>query len=1083
LDASGSTDSTGNSARFSSPEGVAVDGAGNIYLADTFNHTIRKVTSTGAVTTLAGSAGLSGSTDGAGSLARFNYPTSVGVDGAGNLVVSDWGNHAIRKVTSAGVVTTLAGSPVVSGAVDGSGSVARFFHPEGVAVDRAGNVWVADSGNHTIRKVTSAGVVTTLAGSAGLSGAIDGAGGVARFNYPEGIVVDGSGNVYVADTDNHTIRKITSSGAVTTLAGSAGVPDSIDGTGSAARFIYPRCVAVDSAGNVFVADANNHTIRRITIAGVVTTVGGELGYPGVVNGMGSLARFDLPSAVAVDSVGNIYIADTNNHKLRKGVPPVPVLASPVVATSTAGQAFSYTPTYTGSPIGFTATGLPAGLSVSTTTGVISGTPTVAGTYFVALGATNAVGTNAVTITLTVTAAAKANQTITFGALANKTFGDAPFTVSATASSGLAPSFSIVSGPANVTGSTVTITAAGTVVVSAAQAGDANYNAATPVTQSFTVAKATPVVTWVTPAAVTAGSALSATQLNATANVPGTFTYAPTTGTVLAAGARTLSVAFAPTDAANYNAVPVTTVSLTVNGPPTITTAPGNTTVVAGQVATLTVAATGNPAPTYQWQRQAAGTTGFVALANGGGYAGVTTATLSVTTTAAMHGDQFRAVASNGIGTAATSTVATLSVNAPPAITSAGVATFYIGQPTTFTFTATGNPAPTFSVSAGALPAWATLNATTGALTGTPPNLTGSPFTFSITASNGVAPAATQAFTLTVQAATLPTITAQPISRSVAVGTNVSFAVTAVGTAPLSYVWRKDGVLLAGATGATLTIGSAQTTDTGAYTVAITNAVGNAVSNVATLGVVPPGSGATHAIVGPGYVPGSLLTITNTLTFTGAAATSLGWRVLLPAGWIFVSGSATQGETKPALGTTDLLEWAWSTPPASPLTFTYTLNVPAGQTGPKDIVALAVLRQGAAPIELLATPDPLVIDRVGTHSADTTRDFRIGLIELTRVIELYNTRIGTTRTGAYRVQGGTEDGFAPDPARTAGSVVALAKYHSGDSPPTGAGSPPDGSIGLVELTRVIELYNARSGTVRTGAYHAQAGTEDGFSPGP
>jgi hypothetical protein len=505
-------------------------------------------------------------------------------------------------------------------------------------------------------------------------------------------------------------------------------------------------------------------------------------------------------------------------------------------------------------------------------------------------------------------------------------------------------------------------------------------------------------------------------------------------------------------------------------------------VVAGQGATFTVAATGNPAPTYQWQRQAAGTTGFVALANGGGYAGVTTATLSVTTTAAMHGDQFRAVASNGIGTAATSTVATLSVNAPPAITSAGVATFYIGQPTTFTFTATGNPAPTFSVSAGALPAWATLNATTGALTGTPPNNTGAPFAFTVSATNGIAPAATQGFTLTVQAATLPTITAQPVSRSAAVGANVTFAVTAVGTAPLTYQWRKNGTAISGATAATLALSNVQTTDTAAYTVVITNLAGSVTSEVATLGVIPVGTRATHAAVGTGYVAGNTVTITNTFTFTGGA-TSLAWRVLLPAGWSFLAGSASQGEVKPEIGTLDLLEWAWSTPPASPLTFTYTLNVPAGQTGPKDIVALAVLRQGAAPIELLATPDPLVIDRVGTHSADTNRDFRIGLIELTRVIELYNTRIGTTRTGAYRVQDGTEDGFAPDPARTAGSVVALTKYHSGDSPPTGAGSPPDGSIGLVELTRVIELYNARSGTVRTGAYHAQAGTEDGFSPGP
>jgi hypothetical protein len=667
-------------------------------------------------------------------------------------------------------------------------------------------------------------------------------------------------------------------------------------------------------------------------------------------------------------------------------------------------------------------------------------------------------------------------------LANKTYGDTSFTVSATASSGLVPTFSIVSGPATISGTTVTIIGAGTVVVSAAQAGDANYNAATPVAQSFTVARATPLVTWATPAAVLAGTALSATQLNATANVPGTFTYTPALGTVPVAGTQTLSVAFAPTDAVNYNAVPATTVSLTVNSPPTITTAPGNPTVVAGQVATFTVAATGNPAPTYVWQRQAAGTTGFVALANGGGYAGVTTATLAVTTTAAMRGDQFRAVASNGIGTAATSAAATLTVNAPPTITSAGVATFYIGQANAFTVAATGNPAPTFSVSAGALPAWATLNAATGVLSGTPPNNTGAPFAFTVSATNGIAPGATQTFTLTVQAATLPTITAQPISRSLAAGGTVSFAVTVVGTAPLSYQWRKNGTPISGATAATLTLSNVQTSDTAAYTVVITNIAGSVTSEVATLGVIPAGTSATHAAVGTGYVAGNTVTITNTFTFTGGA-TSLAWRVLLPAGWSYLSGSAAQGDVKPDIGTLDLLEWAWSTPPTSPLTFTYTLNVPAGQSGPKQVVAVAVLRQGSAPIELLAAPDPLVIDRVGTHSADTNRDFRISLIELTRMIELFNTRNGTTRTGSYGVQEGTEDGFAPDAARAPGAAVTLAKFHAADTRGATAGTPPDGSIGLVELTRVIELYNVRTLTVRTGAYRAQAATEDGFAPGP
>ena len=258
---SGSTDGTGSAARFDTPYGVAVDTAGNVFVADTFNHTIRKTTSVGVVTTLAGLAGSSGSTDGTGSAARFYYPTGVSVDTSGNVFVADSFNNTIRKVTSSGVVTTLAGLAGSSGSTDGTGSAARFGQPIGASVDTAGNVFVADTYNDTIRKVTSVGVVTTLAGSAGSSGSTDGTGSAARFSLPYGVAVDTAGNVFVADNANHTIRKITSAGVVTTLAGLAGSNGSTDGTGSAARFSSPLGVAVDTAGNVFVADSSNDTIR------------------------------------------------------------------------------------------------------------------------------------------------------------------------------------------------------------------------------------------------------------------------------------------------------------------------------------------------------------------------------------------------------------------------------------------------------------------------------------------------------------------------------------------------------------------------------------------------------------------------------------------------------------------------------------------------------------------------------------------------------------------------------------------------------------------------------------------------------
>src|SRR6185436_8320837 len=201
----GNLDGTGVAARFGGPAGVAIDSAGNVYVADA--NTIRKVTATGVVTTLAGTAGMSGSADGTGAAARFGGLAGVTVDSAGNVYIADANNHTIRKVTVAGVVTTLAGNAGLWGSADGTGATARFFSPSGIAVDSAGNVYVADSLSHTIRKVTATGVVTTLAGTAGASGSADDSGAGARFFWPSGVAVDSGGNVYVADRGNHTIRK------------------------------------------------------------------------------------------------------------------------------------------------------------------------------------------------------------------------------------------------------------------------------------------------------------------------------------------------------------------------------------------------------------------------------------------------------------------------------------------------------------------------------------------------------------------------------------------------------------------------------------------------------------------------------------------------------------------------------------------------------------------------------------------------------------------------------------------------------------------------------------------------------------
>ena len=310
LGGSGNGDGIGTAARFNSVRGVAADSAGNLYVMDTFNNTLRKVAAgTGEVTTVAGSPGVNGGIDGVGAAARFNNPYGVTVDGAGNVYVADSSSHTIRKVVVAtGTVTTLVGTTGMTGTADGTGAAARFMSPYGVVVDAAGaNLYVADTASHTIRKVVIAtGVVTTLAGTASMSGNTNATGAAARFREPSGLALDAAGNLYVSEPANHTIRKVVvATGVVTTLAGTTAMMGSTDGTGAAARFSFPFGLAVDAAGNLYVADRGNTSLRKIVAAtGEVTTLAGG-GMAGNVDGTGAAARFDSPYGVAADGAGNL----------------------------------------------------------------------------------------------------------------------------------------------------------------------------------------------------------------------------------------------------------------------------------------------------------------------------------------------------------------------------------------------------------------------------------------------------------------------------------------------------------------------------------------------------------------------------------------------------------------------------------------------------------------------------------------------------------------------------------------------------------------------------------------------------------
>ncbi|MGW8284351.1 MAG: NHL repeat-containing protein [Candidatus Deferrimicrobiaceae bacterium] len=308
----GYADGTGTLALFDSPEGIASDGLSlaSLYLADTGNHTVRQVTLGGSVTTVAGNPPQTGSANGTGAAARFQAPAGIAVIGD-EVFVADTDNHTIRKIDSTGVVTTIAGAAGSPGSTD---SPPRFRSPAGITA-LGGDLYVSDSGNNTIRMVTTAGVTTTIAGTAGSSGASDGNGTAALFSNPQGIVGLG-GDLYVADSGNNTIRKVTTGGTVTTVSGSAGNPGSADGIATVARFRSPLGIAVLGT-SLYVADTGNNTIRKVLVpSGATSTFAGSAGQAGDTDGAGGAARFSSPDGIA--GIGSaLYVADRGNHAVRR----------------------------------------------------------------------------------------------------------------------------------------------------------------------------------------------------------------------------------------------------------------------------------------------------------------------------------------------------------------------------------------------------------------------------------------------------------------------------------------------------------------------------------------------------------------------------------------------------------------------------------------------------------------------------------------------------------------------------------------------------------------------------------------------
>lgn len=301
----GYAEGSGSGALFNYPLGIATDASGKIYIADSYNNRIRTLTAAGISATLAGSGAL-GYTDGDALTAEFYGPSGVAVDASGNTYIADFGNNVIRKITAAGVVSTFAGSGTAGFTNSKTASLSKFNNPSGVAVDASGNVYVADHGNNAIRKITPEGVVTTLAGVK-TAGYVNATGTSAYFNNPMGIAVDAAGVVYVADMGNSAIRKITAAGVVTTIAGGPKQP---------ALLNLPVALTLDKDGNIYIADESGR-ILEYTSANILYTLAGTSGSTGLVNGSGTTARFNNPQGIAIDADNNIYISDQDNSCIRK----------------------------------------------------------------------------------------------------------------------------------------------------------------------------------------------------------------------------------------------------------------------------------------------------------------------------------------------------------------------------------------------------------------------------------------------------------------------------------------------------------------------------------------------------------------------------------------------------------------------------------------------------------------------------------------------------------------------------------------------------------------------------------------------
>jgi sugar lactone lactonase YvrE len=837
--ASGSTDATGAAARFWGPHGVAMDSSGNLYVADTINSTVRRMTPAGAVTTFAGTAVQFGSTDATGAAAKFNSPYGIAVDAMGNVFVADTYNHTIRKITPARVVTTLAGSAGQIGSTNGTGSAARFNHPYGVAVDGSGNVFVADTGNHIIRKITPARVVTTLAGLAGQIGSSNGTGSTARFNSPYGIAINSSNILYVTDRGNHTIRTVTQAGVTTTFAGIAGNAGHVDGIGTAALLNNPEPIAVDNSNEIYVVDSSS--FRKITPSGVVaTTAGGTAGY---VDAIGSAVTFQAPGGIAVDGSGVVYVSDNPNEgTIRKGGSAPLITTQPASRAVTTGSNVSFSVIATSrTPLSYQWRKNSMNISGATGSSYVRNNVQTGdvGIYSVVVGNPfgNVASFDALLEVFTPPTffAQPQNQTVVAG-------NNAVFSAGVNGSAPI--SFQWSKDGLNISGATY-IPYYRTNVQSA-DGGDYTLvitnrgGSATSTVARLTVIVPARITSQPESSIAVVGSSVSF-SVTASGTLPLTYQWRRNAVNIFGATSSSyIRTNVQSSDAGNYSvvvansggAVISSNAILTVVVPPTIGAQPQGRVVNLGASVTFSVSASGTAPLFYQWRW------------NGQNIPGATNSSYVLATTETNHAGIYSLLITNIAG-AVTSSNAQLDFNVPPSISkhpkSQGSS---IGDAVSFTVVASGTAPLNYqwtkdgiNINGATNNEYVNLNVQAndaGIYSVAVTNIAGK-----LTSSNAM---------LTVNVP--PTVITEPQSRSIPVGSIVIFNVIATGTTPLGFQWKKDGNNIAGATGGFFTISNARSMDAGTYTVLITNAVGETVSSNAVLSVFETTETANLALTEP-----------------------------------------------------------------------------------------------------------------------------------------------------------------------------------------------------------------------------------------